>query len=102
MKDLIDRLFTLGLGIAAVSKEQAEKLVDELVEKGNMAKTEASDTIDELLKKGKEAQQKWESTMDEKLNRVIREANLVSRKDFEELQNRVQELEEKLAECSKE
>jgi len=96
MKDLIDRLFTLGLGIAAVSKEQADKIIDELVEKGNMAKTEASDFVDELMKKGKEAQEKWEATVDEKINQAAQTSKLVFRQEFEELKKRVETLEEKL------
>lgn len=96
MKDLIDRIFTLGLGIAAVSKEQADKIIDELVEKGNMAKTEASDIIEELMKKGKEAQEKWETTVEERINQAVQESKLVFRQEFEELKKRVEALEEKL------
>lgn len=97
MRDLIDRLFALGMGIAATSKEQADKIIDELVDKGNMAKSEASDIIDELVKKGKEAQDKWQATVEDRVNEVLRDSNLVTRQEFEDLKKRVEALEAKLS-----
>ena len=35
MKDMIKKDIAIGLGLAAASKEQAGKMLDELVKKGN-------------------------------------------------------------------
>ena len=96
MKDVIDRLFALGIGIAATSKEQIEKLVDDLVEKGKVAKSESAEVIEELIRKGKETQEKWDASIKDKVQETTKEMNLVTREEFEELKRQVEELKEKL------
>ncbi len=100
MKNLVDRLFTLGIGIAALSKEQAEKIAEELTQKGKMASDEASAFIDELMKKGTESREQWEAVIKEKIEQVLRESNIVTKQEFEALEKRVNELERKLNETS--
>lgn len=100
MKNLVDRLFTLGIGIAALSKEQAEKIAEELTQKGKMASDEASAFIDELIKKGTESREQWEAVIKEKIEQVLRESNIVTKQEFEALEKRVNELERKLNETS--
>ena len=41
MKDMLEKILSLGFGIVAVSKEQVEKVVAELVKRGEVAPTEA-------------------------------------------------------------
>lgn len=96
MKDTFDKLFALGLGVAAVSKEQIEKLVNELVEKGNVTKNESSEIIDDLIRKGKETQEKWESVVNERVDEALHKMNIVTRKEFDELAKRMTVLEEQL------
>jgi polyhydroxyalkanoate synthesis regulator phasin len=45
MLDIIKKSIYLGLGAASVTKEKVESLIDELIEKGQLAKEEKSKTI---------------------------------------------------------
>lgn len=96
LKDFIDRMFTLGIGAAIASKEQLEKLIDELAEKGNVAKEESSDIVDELMKKGKEYQSKFEASVKEKVKQTLKDSDFVTKEEFDALKKRVEELEAQL------
>jgi polyhydroxyalkanoate synthesis regulator phasin len=96
IKDFLDRMFTLGIGAAIASKEQIEKLVDELVEKGNVAKEESADIVDELMKKGKEYQSKFEASIKEKVKQTLKDHDFVTKEEFDKLKKRVEELEAQL------
>ena len=96
IKDFLDRTVTLGIGAAIASKEQIEKLVDELVEKGNVAKEESADIVDELMKKGKEYQSKFEASIKEKVKQTLKDHDFVTKEEFDKLKKRVEELEAQL------
>ncbi|MDQ0113349.1 phasin family protein [Paenibacillus harenae] len=55
MKDTIEKMFSLGLGVVVAGKEQIEKTVEELVKKGEVNRAESRELIDRLVKKGEEA-----------------------------------------------
>lgn len=57
MKDTIEKMFSLGLGVVVAGKEQIEKTVEELVKKGEVNRAESKELIDRLVKKGEEARQ---------------------------------------------
>lgn len=96
IKDFLDRMLTLGIGAAVASKEQIEKLVDELVEKGNIAKEESSEIVDELMKKGKEYQTKFETSVKEKVKQTLKDHDVVTKEEFDALKERVEALEAQL------
>ena len=96
MKELFDKLLSLGIGIAAVSKEQVEKIVDELVEKGKMTRNESSQVVEELINKGKDTQKKLEEAINRKVEEALKNLNIVTTKDLDELYKRIEVLEEKL------
>ena len=48
MKNLIDQFITLGFGLMAVSKEQVEKMVNELVEKGEITRKESKEMVEKI------------------------------------------------------
>lgn len=98
MRDIFDRALSLGLGFAMASKEQAEKIVDELIKKGEVSKAESQQHVDELVKKGQEAQSVLEQKVRGYLQQALHEMNLTTKEDYVRLKQRVAELERRLAE----
>ncbi|THF73035.1 phasin family protein [Cohnella fermenti] len=96
MRDLISKAVSLGLGIAVATKEQAEKLVDELVKKGEMSRAESFAFVDELLKKGEETQSKVEALVQEKVQKVVGDRKWATREDIERLERRLDQLLDRL------
>ena len=98
MLDIIKKSLYLGLGVASFTKERAESMVDELIEKGQLSKDEKSkaikDIFDKIEKEEKEVQKKIQKVVKEVLDKV----GVATQKDIENLQKRIKKLEAKLAE----
>jgi polyhydroxyalkanoate synthesis regulator phasin len=93
--DLANRLLLATLGLAALTKEKAKKLVEELLAKEKVSKGKTSVFVGELLKRGKETQKKLEELVKREVARILAKVDLVSKSDIEELKKRVEKLEAK-------
>ena len=89
MRDLLSNMFSLGLGLVAVSKEQVEKLVDELVKRGEMAPGEAKKMVGEIMEKGKEGKEQLAEAVRKQLKKALIELELPTRDDISALEHRV-------------
>lgn len=97
MKDFINKGLALGLGLAMVSKEQIEKLVDELVKKGEVSANDSKELIRELTEKGEAEKKEINARIHEQLGKLLRDLKIPTRDDLERLEQRIQELENKLS-----
>jgi len=92
MKELLRKAFTLGWGAMALTKETAEKLVDELAKKGEMGQEEARDLVNDLLEQGKKEQEEVQKVIRQEMARVLGDLNLPSRDDLLRLEEKVDRL----------
>ena len=95
MKDLINKGLAFGLGLAVVSKEQIEKLVDELVKKGEVSGAESKELISQLYEKGEAEKKEMNARIHEQLEKLLKELNIPTKTDLERLEQRIQALENK-------
>lgn len=95
IRDIVNKTFSMGIGAAVTSKEQIEKLVDELVKKGEVSRTESKSMVDELVKKGDEARTEFEQQINLKVKQRMAEMDLATKEDIERLENRIALLEAK-------
>ncbi|HHY28792.1 MAG TPA: polyhydroxyalkanoate synthesis regulator [Desulfitobacterium dehalogenans] len=93
MQDMIKKGLSLGLGLAVVSKEQIEKVVDELVKKGELSAGESKEWMNELIQKGEDQQDEIYTKLKEQVQKILAELNLPSKADMERLENRIAQLE---------
>lgn len=100
MKDTIKKGLALGLGLAVVTKEQAEKVVEDLVEKGEISRQESSDYVDDLLKKGQATKEEIDAKIEQKVNKAKADLNMATKDEVDTLKKRVEELELKLNEMN--
>ncbi|WP_425800759.1 phasin family protein [Desulfitobacterium sp. Sab5] len=96
MMDLLKKGLALGLGLAIVSKEQIEKVVDELVKKGDVSVAESKDLIHELVEKGEEQQKEFNSKIKEQMQKLLDELNVPTQADIDRLEKRIANLENQL------
>src|SRR5690606_14520537 len=96
MKNLIDQFITLGFGLMAVSKEQVEKMVNELVEKGEITRKESKEMVEKIMEKGTQAKKDLDETVKEKDQQALKEFDLVTMEEYRKLEERVAELEKRL------
>ncbi|MDQ0177403.1 phasin family protein [Bacillus chungangensis] len=100
MKDLISKGFSLGLGLAAASKEQVEKLVDELVKKGELTKSESNAFVNELLEKGDKLRTEIDEMIELRTKQLLRSLHVATEEEIEELRARIVQLEEQVSTLS--
>lgn len=93
MKDLIKKGLALGLGLAVVSKEQIEKLVDELVKKGEVTTAESKDLVQELFAKGEAERVQINERFREQFSQLLKDMSIATKADLERLEKRIQALE---------
>jgi len=98
MKDLVNRAISLGLGVVVESKEQIEKVVDDLVKKGEMSRAESSSVVNELVAKGEELKGKIESIVRDRMQAIAGERGWATREEINHLEARVKKLEALLQE----
>lgn len=93
MTNMIKKGLTLGLGLVVTTKEQAEKIVDELVKRGELKQEESKEFIEEILEKGKGTKIELEQIINKKTTELLGELNVATKKDIERLEKRIVRLE---------
>ncbi|MGE5390044.1 MAG: phasin family protein [Deltaproteobacteria bacterium] len=89
--------FYLGLGAMSLTRERAEKFYDEMIAKGETSREEAKQFIEDAIKKGEEERKEMRNMVRDEFNEMRNEFSFVRKSDYDALEARVKELEEKLA-----
>lgn len=95
MKNFFDQFFSLSLGVMVASKEQVEKVVNELVEKGEISKKESMEMMEKLIEKGDKTKKDLDETVKKRVQHALKELDLVTMEDYRKLEERVAQLEKK-------
>ena len=93
MANILEKTLLVGLGVFTLTREKVREAVNELVDKEGVEPEEADKLADALVKKGEEEREELRGM----IAREVRRVTPVSRKEFEALTQRVEELEERLA-----
>ncbi|TCP30021.1 polyhydroxyalkanoate synthesis regulator phasin [Scopulibacillus darangshiensis] len=96
MNDLLKKGFYLGLGAAFAGKEKAEKYINELAAKGDIAPSEAKKFIDGLGEKGKGKKEEWNDQFRQEITSMIKGLGFITEEDLKEVKQQLNTLEEKL------
>lgn len=92
MTGLVEKGFLLGLGFLALTRERAEKVVEDLIEKGKLTREEAPKVLKDLLAKAEEEKKALEARVDAGLERALQRVNLPTRKDLEEVNKKLDQV----------
>ena len=92
---MMKRALYLGLGVLSVTREKAEKLMKEMVEKGEINAEEGNTFVDDLIKRGEEVKQEMKTFIEEEVKCKHKEL-AVTREEFSALEQRVKDLEMRL------
>ncbi|GAA0480365.1 hypothetical protein IRB23SM22_10210 [Alkalibacterium sp. s-m-22] len=99
MMDDIKKALLVGVGSTAIALEKAVEQVDKLVSRGKLTVAEGKKLTEELIqRKNKEVSMEEKET----LEAILLEMNVAQRKDIEDLEAKVEELERKLTDKSTE
>jgi polyhydroxyalkanoate synthesis regulator phasin len=98
MSDLFKKAISLGVGLTIVSKEKVEKVVDELVKRGELAPSESKALIDRLVDRGDEERGAFKAAVQDQVQRVLKDLNVPGQSDIAGLEARIAVLERRVAE----
>ncbi len=93
MLDIVKKTLLLGLGVASLTKEKAEEIVNELVKHGEVASKDRPKVINDILQKAEEEKKKFISKIKETVKTVVNEMGLPGKDDIDELKKKINELE---------
>ncbi|MGF7048916.1 polyhydroxyalkanoate synthesis regulator phasin [Paenibacillus sp. DS2015] len=98
MSDLFKKAISLGWGLTMVSKEKVEKVVDELVKRGELAPDESKALVSRLIERGEEEQTQFKSVINDQVKKILHEINVPTTRDVTNLEQRIAVLEQKISE----
>ena len=91
--DFFKKSMLAGIGLAVLTKEKAEKMVDELIKKGELTKKEGKETIKEFTEKSKEFKKELTKKVEKTVADTIEKLNIPTRKEFAALKSKIEKME---------
>lgn len=98
MENLIKKLTYAGLGFVALSSKKAQELATDIAEKTNLSEEEGKKLVEDLQAESEKMRGDLDETIQSVVNKTIKRLNIPDQEDYEQLKNRVSELEAKLKE----
>ena len=95
LRALVEELVLAALGAAAIARERAEAVVDELAERGKVSKEEAARLLEELVPTRENTRRLTERTASV-LSGLFHDLGVVTERQHAELELRVAQLEHRL------
>lgn len=92
--ELFEKMAEVGIGAMALTAESAQKLVNELVAQGQVAKEESATLAERLLAMGRRQQEMVRESVDKAVDAAITRMTLVREADLDDLRRRIAALEQ--------
>jgi polyhydroxyalkanoate synthesis regulator phasin len=96
LREFAEEAFLAGVGAVALTKERSDELVAELTRKGKLTQDDARELVDEVMGRWRGDALRMGERAGATLNGVFRELGLVTRREHEELELRLAQLEHRL------
>ena len=96
LRELAERLFLAGIGAVALTRERVDELADELAERGNLSRTDVGQAIEDVMGRWRGDATRLGERASVSLSTAFREMGLVTRREYEELELRLSQLEHRL------
>jgi len=97
VNEALQKYVHAATGITGLTKNQAEKIVKQMVKQGEAARDQAGDLVEDLLGKSRENAEQLRKVVKAETQRVISSLGLASQREVERLDKQVAELKRKLA-----
>jgi polyhydroxyalkanoate synthesis regulator phasin len=97
MLEMIRKSLLATLGAAVVTKDKVEEATRSWVEEGKISRSEAERLAEDLVESGQHQWQEIQTRVSEMVRKGLATLDIGSKKEFRDLQARVEELERRLA-----
>lgn len=92
MMDYAKKLGLVGIGFAMLTREKAEKLIDELVKKGEISRKEGDVIVKDLMKKSEAQRKELEKRINAEIKKTLDGVGVATKKDIERLERKIDNL----------
>ena len=92
MAGLVEKGLLLGLGVLTLTRDKVVEFVNKMVEEGEVKAEEAPTIVDRLVARGEEEREQVREMMREELEKMRANVPLVTHKDVETLNQKIDEL----------
>lgn len=92
MTDIFEKMFALGVGVFALTKEKVEATVNELVERGRISQSEGKDLVADLTERGMKQKDDFTSFMRTEFRKMLDRADVATKADVERLEAEINAL----------
>ena len=103
MADIFEKTLLAGLGLFDLTKEKAEKMVNELIKRGELSQSDKAKAVKEVLKGHQERTKKLKDKIDQHIDKSVKKLKVITRdelsvlnKKIEKISKAIEKLEEKL------
>jgi polyhydroxyalkanoate synthesis regulator phasin len=93
MLDYIRKITLAGAGLAIMTTEKIQEIMEELVKKGEMTEKEAREAVNEFVEKSKQARKDLEDKIEQMATGLLNRMNAPTRQEIEEIKERLARLE---------
>jgi polyhydroxyalkanoate synthesis regulator phasin len=85
MDNFFETLIKLSLGTAALTREKAKKLVDEIARRGELSKEDTRKLFNDLIKKGTRGEKELRREVGRRIEKIMKRFDIPSRREINEL-----------------
>ncbi|MGB0863796.1 MAG: phasin family protein [Saprospiraceae bacterium] len=97
MEDTFKKFLYSGVGLVTSTIEKAQSKVNELVEEGKITENEGKKVVDDLLEDIDQKKDEYEGKVRDLVENVLAKFDFPTRREVEELESKIIELENQLA-----
>lgn len=89
ISDMFEKMFLLGVGAFALTKDKVQGTVDDLVERGRLTREQGKDVVSELADRGSEERQAFMRYIRDAVRSVLDKTDVATKGDIERLESEI-------------
>lgn len=97
MTNIIERGLLMTIGAAALTREMAESVTEQLIQRGQSTTEEGRQAVDDLVERAKDETRQAKGRLDQSLERTFRDLGLVTREELEDIELKLAQVEHRLS-----
>ena len=92
MTNILEKSVYLGLGILSMTRERAEEIIDDLVERGKVSKDESAKAVRDLMDRVENEKRSLEKKINSMVKDTIKRMHLATRHDIDALNKKLDKI----------
>ena len=89
MFETLDKLVLAGLGAMSMTKEKAEAIFDEYVEKGKAQKSQRAGFVQEIMDQADKAKKDMEKVISDQIEKAMAKQPLATKEDLKRIEDKL-------------